>query len=374
MKNSAAGGLKTARRVTNEDPNPMPQRRISRRLLTAALILPIASAIAFAGSDFTAEPTWQPVTVEAVRARLDEYLQTAHIGTERQTEVRDLWRTTADNADIDLLDRLAQCLAKADDRVTSLVEFCASPRRPGQALPEFAWLADSETPLLIRHNMRVYLARWLVDQGYYDEAIAWTEGLETSDVVAPDALLFYRAIAYHQLVEPRQADSALSRLLQRQDSLPTRYQKLADLMQHDLTGLQDDSLDHISRRMNDIRRRLAQGQPGERAQHVENGVIESLDKLIKKAEDQAQQQAQAAANAKQMQPSTPMQESQIAELKAPGKVDRKDVGRGAGWGNLNDKDREKALQEIGREYPSHYREVIEEYFRRLAAEESNDKP
>ena len=39
--------------------------------------------------------------------------------------------------------------------------------------------------------------------------------------------------------------------------------------------------------MNDVRRRLAQGRPGEPAQKVENGVIESLDKLIKKAEDQA---------------------------------------------------------------------------------------
>jgi hypothetical protein len=69
-----------------------------------------------------------------------------------------------------------------------------------------------------------------------------------------------------------------------------------------------------------------------------------------------------------------MQDSQIAELKGPGKVDHKDLGHHAGWGNMNDKDREKAMQEIGREFPSHYREVIEEYFRRLAAEESNDKP
>jgi hypothetical protein len=69
-----------------------------------------------------------------------------------------------------------------------------------------------------------------------------------------------------------------------------------------------------------------------------------------------------------------MQDSRIAELKAPGKVEQRDVGHGANWGNLNDKDREKAMQEIGREFPSHYREVIEEYFRRLAAEESAGQP
>ncbi len=163
--------------------------------------------------------------------------------------------------------------------------------------------------------------------------------------------------------------------MQQQDSLPTRYQKLADLMHHDLSGLQDESLDHIARRMNDVRRRLAQGRSGDRVQGVEKGVIDSLDKLIKKAEDQAQKQAQAdASQAGKSQPSTPMQDSRIAELKGPGKIDRKDVGHGAGWGNMNDKDREKAMQEIGREFPSHYREVIEEYFRRLAAEESSDKP
>jgi hypothetical protein len=350
-------------------------RRPRRRIFAVALILPIASAVAYASSDFIAEPTWQFVKAEAVRTRLEDYFQSAHIPADRQGQARDHWRATADAADSDTLDRLAQCLAKTDDRVADLVQFCAVPAKTGKPLPEFAWLADSETPILIRNNMRVYLARWLVDQGYYDEALQWTAGLETDDVVAPEALLFYRAIAHHQLVQPTQADGALAQLMQRQDDLPARYQKLADLMRHDLTGLQDDSLDHISRRMGDIRRRLSQGRPGERVQTVENGVIESLDKLIKKAEDQAQKQAQqAAAGSAKSPPSSPMQDSQIAELKAPGKIDHRDVGHGANWGNLNDKDREKALQEIGREFPSHYREVIEEYFRRLAAEESSDKP
>jgi hypothetical protein len=344
----------------------------SRRLITILLSLSFSS-LALAGDDFLGEPTWQPVAPEAVRTRLEDYLQTAHLEAGPQAEARDAWRSTSDGTD--LLERLANSLAKADQCVAALMNFCSTPRQPGRALPDFAWLADSETPLIVRNNIRLYLARWLVQQGYYDEAVAWTNGLETSDVVAPDALLFYRAIAYHQLVEPAQADAALAELMQRQDGLPTRYQKLAELMRHDITGLEDDSLDHISRRMNDVRRRLAQGRPGERAQGVENGVIESLDKLIKKAEDQAKKNAQAAAAASgQSQPSTPMQDSQIAELKAPGKVDRKDVGHKAGWGNMNDKDREKAMQEIGREFPSHYREVIEEYFRRLAAEESGDKP
>jgi len=70
-----------------------------------------------------------------------------------------------------------------------------------------------------------------------------------------------------------------------------------------------------------------------------------------------------------------MQDSQLpGSPNAPGKVEARDIGHGTKWGNMDDKDREKAMQEIGREFPSHYREVIEEYFRRLAAEESADHP
>jgi hypothetical protein len=337
--------------------------------------IPAVAAIAYASNDFLPEPSWKPVKAEAVRSQIEAYFDSAAIEPEIQTRVRDRWKSAADEAGSDILDRLAQSLAKADERVAELITFCSTPHDRGKRLPEFDWLADSDTPELIRHNMRLYLARWLAQQGYYDEAISWTDGLTTGQVVAPDSLLFYRAVAHHQLVDADKADTAIGQLLEGQEKLPTRYQKLADLMRRDVEGLKDDSLDHIARRMDDIRRRLAQGRSGERVQGIENGVIESLDKLIKKAEDQAQQmQQQAAAGNPKSQPNKPMEESRLAELKGPGKVDKRDIGKSAGWGNLPDKDREKAMQEIGREFPSHYREVIEEYFRRLAAEESADRP
>jgi hypothetical protein len=351
----------------------MTNRRI-RRVLAVSLVIPIAAAVAYAGNDFLPQPSWKPVKADAVFTRLEEYLQSADISPAAQTGVRERWRAAGAEAGSDLLSRLAQSLTKADERVADLVTFCSGTSQRGQKLPEFAWLADSETPELVRFNMRLYYARWLVQQGYYDEAISWTDGLTTDDVVAPEALLFYRAVAYHQLVQPDKADVAIGELLEEQEKLPARYQKLADLMRHDMEGLKDDSLDHISRRMEDIHRRLAKGRSGEPVQKVEKGVIDSLDKLIKKAEDQAQQQAQMAAGSAKTPPSSPMQDSHLAELKAPGKVEQRDIGHGTGWGNLPEKDREKAMQEIGREYPSHYREVIEEYFRRLAAEESADHP
>jgi hypothetical protein len=341
-------------------------------VLAAAFVLPqITSA---ASTEFHAEPSWQPVEADAIRQQLDEYLRTASIPDDRQRAARALWSNasaTPGRAD-DVLDRLAYCLAETDPRVAELVAHCATAAQTvGQR--DFAWLADSQTPALLRQNMRLYFARWLIQNKYDDEALAWTDGLSPADVVAPDALLFYRAVAQHRLVRADQADGLVAALLERPADLPIRYQKLAALMQQDLAGLEDDSLDHIARRMADVGRRLALGRAGKAVQGVEQGVIDSLDKLIKRLEDQAQQQA--ASSAAGGQPSgTPMQDSRLAELKGPGRVEPRDVGHGSDWGNLPDKDREQALQDIGRDFPSHYREVIEEYFRQLAAEPEDDRP
>jgi hypothetical protein len=321
---------------------------------------------------YATAPTWQLPTAEVVSRQLETYLSSPGVTFDRQQAVRDLWAASSAAAEpADLLDRLALCLARSDDRAAQLVAFCARTDKPSK-LPDFAWLADSQTPAFERFNLRLFFVRWLTENGYYDEALSWTDGLALTDVVAPDTLLFCRAVANHSLVRAEQADVILAQLLQRPDDLPVRYQKLALLMQKDLAGLDDESLDHVARRMSDIRRRLALGRSGKTVQGVENGVVESLDKMIKKAEDEAQKQAQSSGAAGSPQSSQPMQDSRLAELKAPGKVDPRDIGHSADWGNMNDKDREQALQEIGREFPSHYREVIEEYFRQLATEPADD--
>ncbi len=346
------------------------------KLRLIAFVLLWVVSVARVSTGFQGTSSWKPVAEEAVADQLEVYMKAAGIAPDRQVDARAQWKSTAAESDpSNLLDRLVVSLAKADDRVQQVVDYCG---RSGEraTLPDFAWLADSNTPLLIRNNVRLFWARWLVQEGYYDEALAWTDGLTPADIVAPDSLLFYRAVAHQRLVKPDKATAELSQLLQRQDDLPTRYQKLADLMQKDLAGLEDDSLDHIARRMEDVRRRLAQGRAGEPVQQVEKGVVDSLDKLIKDIEDQLQKQAQSASGGSSggQQSISPMQDSQIAELKAPGKVEHRDIGSKSGWGNLPDKDREKAMQEISRDFPSHYREVVEEYFRRLAAEESAEKP
>ncbi|MEM9660666.1 MAG: hypothetical protein AAF961_20050, partial [Planctomycetota bacterium] len=220
---------------------------------------------------------------------------------------------------------------------------------------------------------QLFYGRWLAQHGFYDEALHQLSPLSTAEVVDPAALLFYRMVAHHQLVQPDQALAALVQLLEREEELPMRYRRIAKLVQRDLAALEDESLDHIARRMRDIRRRLDYGRAGERVQQIEQGVVDSLDKLIERAEQQQQQQQQSQAPGSS-QSTKPLSESRLAELKAPGRVDQRDIGNQAGWGDLPPKEREQALQQIGREFPAHYREVIQEYFRELAKEDASSAP
>ena len=110
-------------------------------------------------------------------------------------------------------------------------------------------------------------------------------------------------------------------------------------MQEDLKGLQDDTLDHIARRMDDIRRRLDLGRAGPKVRKEEDGVIKSLDKMIKKLEDNSNNSKPAAVAA--TSPCNPPTRAASWAGKGPGDVTKKDIGSGSGWGNLPPKERER---------------------------------
>jgi hypothetical protein len=169
---------------------------------------------------------------------------------------------------------------------------------------------------------------------------------------------------------------SIARLLENEDEIPRRYASLARLMQADLEGLEDDSLDHIARRMDDIRRRLDLGRAGPKVREVEDGVIASLDKLIEEVEKQQQAAAAAASQSGggQPMPTKPLQDSMPMGGKGEGNVANKPIGEKSGWGNLPPRERQEALQQISKEFPAHYRDMIEQYFRKLATEGESSNP
>jgi hypothetical protein len=315
--------------------------------------------------------TWQIPTGEKAHAQASAWLAVQKPDAATLPAADKLWLDLPQPpSGADLLDRLARTIALVDAPARELVELCSKPRT-AVSLPSFPWLTDEKTPAIVRNNLRLLYGRWLAQEQLYDESHAQVADLKAEDVVDPASLLFYQSVAHHRLLEKEPGLAAIGRLLEKKSELPRRYESVARLMQADLSALEDESLDHIARRMDDIRRRLDLGRAGPKVREVEDGVIKSLDKMIEKIEQQQAAAAAAAASASgSIRSSTPAQDSMPMGGLAAGQVTKKNIGNKSGWGDLPPKQRQEALQQIGKDYPAHYRDVIEQYFRKLASEDS----
>jgi hypothetical protein len=319
-----------------------------------------------------AKSTWQPAKALQVREQLVEWLNARGAAEPTKAELENAWAGAEQWSGEELLAHLVAVLGQADPQAQELITLCSHPRR-GLNLPEFAWLNDEKLPPLARNNLRLFYGRWLVQARLYDEGLAQLETLRPEDVADPAGLLFYQSVVFHRMLKKEAGLVALSRLLEPGHEIPRRYTSVARLMQSDLSPLEDDSLDHIARRMEDIRRRLDLGRAGKKTTEVEDGVIESLDKLIKELEDQAAAAAAAAAGGgKSPGQIMPAQDSLPLEGKGPGNIVQKDIGHDSGWGELPPHQRQEALQQIGKDFPAHYRDVIEQYFRKLATQDEHE--
>ncbi len=276
-----------------------------------------------------------------------------------------------------LLDNWVKLVAEANPTlgqwlVRSTTEL--EPQKPGELRSQLEDMTK-DLPGYIANNVRLALGRHLTQRELYDEAIEVLEPLTVEQVVDPSTLLFCKASAYHHLLRRDDCIAAVDMLLQRENELVSRYSVLAKLMKADIQPLEKDSLDEIARLMNDVQRRLELERSGKVVRDEESSIIEKLDKKIDEIEQQLQQQqqqkqqqqAQGQQN-KQNQGNSPMEDSQIAGQNAPGNVDKKDIGKLAGWGDLPPAQRQEALQKMTQDLPSHYREIIEAYFKRLASE------
>lgn len=334
--------------------------------LAACLMLSLAAALVSvraADQELERQASWRPPTVADVKAQVDQWLASQKTDEATRLQVEKLWAVP----DAELLDRLAGALALVDPSTRELVDLCRSEQAPA-IVPQFAALEDQAAPPLVRNNLRLYYARWLAQHAFYDESLTQIRDLKPADVVDPAMLLFYQSVGFHRLLDKEAFLAAASKLMENRATLPRRYQVVGQLMEADLKPLKPDSLDEVSRLMDDIERRLGLGRAGKKVRQQEDDVIAKLDKMIEELEKQLQQQQQAAGKAGGKQPSSPMQDSMPGGGSGPGEVDPKRIGSQPGWGNLPPKQRQEALQQISKGLPAHYREVIEEYFRRLARE------
>lgn len=321
--------------------------------------------------DLAVSSSWKPASPKLVVVQFQKWLSQTEQEKRTVDDVTDFLESRFSN-DLsngspqgELIDEIIDALAIARPDINKVRESLRLQRKSTRP-PDFSSLLDNpEEKAFLRNHVRLYYGRWLAQNEFYDEALVQLQQLDVKDVLDRPALLFYRGLMEHQLLRKDECLKTVSALLENVDSLPRRYQVLSRLMLADIKPLEADSLDEISRLMNDIRRRTDLLRSGKTVLRREEEVIKKLDKLIEDLEKQ--QQSQAASNT--TAPSSPMQDSRRAGGKGSGQVTNKKQIDGGQWGDLPPADRAAALAEMAKDMPPHYRAVIEGYFKRLAKED-----
>ena len=330
--------------------------------------LAITPTTASAQDELKKRASWSFPDQQTVKTDLDKYLSESEVSEAIQQQITILWEIPIESDDRSLLlDQLINSFALANKDVRELTtRLETTPATAANIIPTM--LTDESQNDFLRNNLRLFYARWLSHSDLQDECLQVLEGITPDQVVDPATLLFYQATGYHRLLAKDVCLQKITLLLENEDQLPRRYSTIANLMKADVGPLKPDSLDEVARLMADIRRRLKLGRAGTRVRKEEDDVIAKLDKMIEELEQQQQQQ-QSGSGGGSSSSSSPAQDSSNLGGSGPGNVDNKSIKEGDDWGALPPRERQKALQQISKELPAHYREVIEEYFRKLARDE-----
>ena len=342
--------------------------RLSSLRVFLALVLTATTVSVNAQDELSKRASWEYPAVESVKSMLHEILSELGANEAQIQSATANW--TTETLPTEMLDLFVNGIASVNGDAANLVKLCQSaPDSVITSIPVI--LTNTDTPEVMRHNLRLYYARWLGQYRFYDESLEVIESLSTAQVVDPATLLFFQAAGYQQVLKKDECLAAVKQLLEQQEVIPQRYSRVAQLIQADLAPLKTDSLDEVARLMDDITRRLEFGRAGKRVRKEEDDVIAKLDKMIEELEKQQQQQSSSSGQGS-LNPSSPAQDSMPLGGSGPGNVDQRGIGNGSGWGDLPPKERQKALQQISKELPAHFRDVIEEYFRKLARDGNDD--
>ena len=276
-------------------------------------------------------------------------------------------------SDRSVLDRVTETLTLGDTEAAKLISEARDPAAPAP-LTVPAVLTDAKKPGFYRSNLALAYGKALSNRKAYEEGLDTLRSTKAEQVVDPSAYLFHRAVAEHALLLRDDASRSIVRLLDDAVDAPERYKLVSVLMAFDMGQWQEKDLGEVARKMNNIERRLELSRGGPHTQKIQKDVVARLDELIKKLENECNGNCNCngggcpnGGNGGGAKPTSPMRDSRIAKNGGAGRVDPKQLkGLAEQWGKLPEKERAKAMQDLTRELPPKYKEIVENYFRKLA--------
>lgn len=313
---------------------------------------------------------------DLVQTRLRDWLQARSItDAAKLAAIEEMWKVNQEASQPPevLLDRVIQAFAAVHPATAEFLPQLTLPAGSLSVPDARSLLNAKELGAFYQSNFRLHFAKYLVHRELYEEALETLSEATVTDTVDPAGLLFYKAICQKSLGLREDGLGTLDQLLKRTEGVPPRYHSVATLMQYDLGALEEKSLDEVSNKMSDVKRRLNLARAGQKTQKIEKEIVDLLEEMIKQMEEQANGAGSGKGGGKTgkgNQASNPAQDSRVKGSTAPGEVDKKKLKPGATWGNLDEKERAKVKNLISRDFPAHYRQTIEEYFKKLATRDS----
>jgi len=312
---------------------------------------------------------------EQVRTRALNWL--TGVGKADATNLKkfdEIWK----DADRPTLDKVTASLSLGDPQVAKLLAEAADSTNPAPTeVP--AVLKDKKKPAFYRANLALAYGKALANRRVYEEALDALRSTRPEEVVDPASYFFDRAVCEHALLKKEDAARSVVGLLEDVNESPERYKFVGLLMLNDMGSWREKDLGEIARKMDNIERRLELARGGPQTQKIQKEVVLRLDELIKKLEAQAKGNSNGGScpgscpdGSGGSGTGTPMQDSKIARLDGKGDVgNAKLKNLAAQWGKLPEKERVKAMQDLTRDMPPRYRELIENYFKKSAVVDLN---
>jgi hypothetical protein len=299
-----------------------------------------------------------------------------NVSADQQRELAAVWMgdNSSDEPDRVLM-LVVRSFASIDADAAKLVSACNATTTV-LLPPDATFLKQPGRDPFFVANLELFYGRYLVERRMFDEALEQLNAVDARRVVDPASLFFFKAVAAQSLLDVKPALAALDVLLKNVERVPVRYSATATLMQADLQVLEEKSLGEVARLMSDSERRLDLGRAGEKVQGVQERIINELDEIIKKIE---QQQGGGGGGGdgeggNSNESSNPANDSSVKGAEAPGNVDKKKFNKDGQWGNLPEKDQARAKSDLNRNFPTHYQRAIDQYFRKQSERAAKSKP
>jgi hypothetical protein len=190
-----------------------------------------------------------------------------------------------DAKDRTVLDQVTETLCLGDAEAANLLK---EARRTGAPAPLEVpdLLRDAKKSAFYRANLTLAYAKALSNRRVYEEALDALNNVKAEQVVDPASYLFHKAVSEHALTDRLAANTTIIRLLDDVADAPERYKMVSALMVYDMLGWQEKDLGWISRKMDNIERRLELARGGPTTQKMQKQVVARLDEMIKELENQ----------------------------------------------------------------------------------------